>query len=291
MAEDDFFPPITWKPRDIRFFRDEANFIKRIALHHCARPWYVYVETFFPTFIELVITVAIFDVEDALRAHGEKIAAEGKSKGRRKGRHTPKIRITTRDLGIARYTLLGLRTVLFVTKPLELIGFAWLLLSAVDDFFYNWMTLLEKSDFCTQPIESGPLSRSRGPGFVGILPGGQPVPLPVVEQNRGAWATNNITVDLPQGLHTCIWALTVRAPAGGVGDVRLKLRIVGNLGPSIVEGDPVDIPHRAEVDLLIIVEFFLFTGGGGSIVWELAGEAIPVGIETVKGNMSVWRSG
>ena len=291
MGEKEFFPPITWKPRDIRFFRREANFIKRIALHDCARPWYVYVETFFPAFVELIITVAIFDLEDVLRAHGEKIAAEGKSAGRRKGRHTPKIRITSRDLGIARYTLLGLRTVLIVTKPLELIGFAWLLLSAVDDFFYNWQTLLEQSDFCSQPIESGPLTRSRGPGFIGILPGGAVTPLPTVEQNRGAWATIPFDVDLPQGFFTCIWALTVIGPTNTVEDVRLQLRISGNLGPAIVEGDPINIGPHEQVDLIIIVEFFLFSAGGGGITWELAGQPIPVGIESVKGHMSVWRTG
>lgn len=291
MAESDFFPPIEWRARDTRFFRGQSNFIKRAVLHPCARPWYVYVETFFPAFVELAITVTLFDIEDAIRSHGEKIVAEGRGGGRRRGRHAPKFRISTKELGIARYALLGLRTILIVTKPLELIGFTWLLFSAVDDFFYNWMTLLEKSDFCTQPIESGPLTRSRGPGFISILPGGAPVGLATIDQNRGAWATSQITATLPQGLFTCIWALTVIGPANGVDDVRVQLRITGNLGPSLVEMDPIDIGPGEQVDLLMIVEFFLFAAGGGSIVWEIAGQAIPVGIESVKGHMAVWRTG
>jgi hypothetical protein len=275
----------------VEFYPNTNNFIKTMISHPCARPWYVWVETFFPAVIELAFMVVLFDVEDALRAHGEKIVREGGRRPMRGGRHAPRIRQTVRETKAQKYTRLGLKTLLVVTKPIELIGFVWLLYGATDRFFYNWQTLMELSDFCTQPIVSGPMQRSRGPGFIGILPGGAVTPMTVGEQNRGSWPNNEFGVTLPQGQFTAFFALTVTAPLFGVNDVRVRLRISRITGTFFIEGDPVDLKWSEVSDLLVNADFFLPTVAGGSMTWELVGQGVPAGIFCSKGHVMAMRTG
>ena len=272
-------------------FPKEANFIKSIVLHGCARPWYVYAETFLPAWLELVITVGIFDIEDAIRAHGEKIVSEGAGKRTRGGKHTQKIRVNVVETKAARYARLGLKTLLIVTKPIELIGFTWLLYSAVDQFFFNWQSMIEESDFCKQPINSGPFNASRGAGFVSILPGGSPVPMTTVDQNRATWVNTSISIELPEGLIGCLFGLTCGAPPGGITGVRIQLRITDFLRTYFFESDPVDIAPGTTEDLIISTTFFLATQFGGSVVWELKGPAVPAGIFCGKAHVIFYRKG
>jgi len=167
----------------IRLFPNEVNFIKEIITHPCARPWYVYLQTFTPAVIELFFVTAFFAVHAAIRANGEK-SARGKE-GRKGKRHTPRIRVNATDKIINRFAQKGLLVLLIVTEPLEKIGFLWLLFSAVDRFFYNWQTLLDKSDFCKEPIISGPLQRSRTTGFISVIVSGSAVILGTLEQTEG----------------------------------------------------------------------------------------------------------
>jgi len=268
-----------------------ANFVNDIIFHPCARPWYVYVETFAPAFLNLLLMVSFFDLEDALRAHATFISGKAGRGGHGRKLHKMKFTRSGRETKTQRYAAKALRTLLIITSPLEAIGFAWLLYAATDEFFYDWQTLLNASTFCSQPIFSGPLQRRRGPGNIPILPGGQPTRMPIAVQDRGAWATSNISADLPQGQFTAIFALTVRGPNNRIEGVHLRFRVTGIFGTFLLDDDPISIERKEWVDLLFKADFFLFGGAGGAIVWELVGQAVPIGLESEKGRIMVVRTG
>jgi len=289
MAREDE-PFIRWRdlPDDLTFFPHEKNFIKTLITHPCARPWYVWVETFVPAFIVLYATVAFFDVEDAIRAHGEKIAGKGT---RRKGkRHTPKIRLTGEKTIVRRWSQRGLRTLLLLTGPLEIVGFMWLLYAATDQFFYNWQTLLEKRDFCNRDEQSGPLQLSREGGFISFVVGGVPVILGTQEQNRSSWPHSTIGATLPQGDFAAGFSLTVLAPASGVSNVWIQLKTAGLFGGQTFRSKSLDLGPFEEGSLSVSAHFAYVLSGGGPLSWEIGGNTIPIGIETVKGHMFVHRT-
>ncbi len=273
----------------IELFKNEANFIKSIILHPCARPWYIWVETFLPAFLKLLITVTLFDIEDAIRAHGESIVRD--RKGKKSKRHTPRIKTTGQPRTVDRWAQKGLKTLLVVTEPLEKIGFTWLLFSAVDEFFYDWQTLLELSDFCNSPIESGPLQLARGPGFVSFVVGFIPVILNINLQNRGSWPHTTLGASIPEGVYSATFSLTVIAPVGGVNNVLIRLRTPGAFGEDITTSDALNLASHEQGSLVVRHSFWYPLIGGGTIAWEIGGNTIPAGIETTKGHFTLQRTG
>jgi len=271
----------------IELFKNEQNFIKYVLSHPCARPWYVYAETFAPAFLKLLVTVALLDVEDAIRAHGEKIAREGK--GKKGKRHTPRIKTQGKVQPYERYMAKGLKTLLVITEPLEKIGFAWLLFSATDQFFYDWQTLLEQSDYCVDRGQSGPLTLSRVGGFNSLVVGFNVVSLPIESQDRAGWPHTTIVANIPFGSFTAIFACEVVGSTGGLTNLMIRLRTPGSIGADSTTSDPIAVNGGEVISMFVTHHFTNPTVGGGTLLWEIGGETVPVGIFIVKAMMSVFR--
>ena len=264
-------------------FKRQQNFIRFIISHPCATPWYVWAETFAPVFLILLATVAFFDVEDAIRSHGKKIS--GKGKGRKGKRHSPKIKVAGAVSTVTRYSQKGLRTLLILTGSLEVIGFMWLLYAALDQFFLNWQTLLQKRDFCKTGLNTGPLQLSREKGFISLVTGGVPVILDKQLQNRSGWPHSTIGATLPAGKFAAGFGLTVVAPAGGVNGLWIRLRIGGLFGDNFFTCSTLNLGPGETGDLAVSGRFNYITGAGGPLSWEIGGNTIPIGIEAIKGHM------
>lgn len=273
------------------FFPKTANFITKIVTHGCARPFYIYLETALPAAVEFVYTLFLLDLNDIIRMRGETIVRD-RPKGLRRGkRHIPKTRFVAQDSPNKKFLRQGLKIILILTKPIEIAGFVWLVYSAIDQFFFRWQTLLEKSTFCEQPIESGPLTRERSGGRVSVLPGGAAIGLPILLQNRGGWSTNSFSAGLPQGNFTAGFGLSVTGPNGGITGVKLRLFITHFFGTTLIDGDEQDIDEGVIADFVTFGDFFLFGAVGGAIAWELVGPAVPVGLAAHDGYVFVQRTG
>ena len=274
----------------VTFFAKQANFMKFLLTHACARPWYVYAETFIPSFLVLMLTVVLFDVDDAIRAHGESIVGGSKSKRKGRKRHTFKTRITAQQTTVARWSSKGLKTLLVITSPLEKIGFAWLLFAAVDQFFQNWQTLLQRSEYCNTPLETGPLQRSRGPGLISFVVGGVSVIMDKLEQNRAGWSTGPLGASLPRGEFFAVFALTVKGPPSGVNPVWIQLTTQSAFGVTNHRSDDLSL-GPGEQGVMVTTASFSYLTAGGSIGWEIGGSSIPIGIEAVSAHLTVQRRG
>jgi len=261
-------------------FPKAANFVQFLYDHPCARPWWVYVETFIPAYLQLFITISIFDAEDIMRAFAKGKAYERISGARGGSRHTRKPRMQNKPTGTQIFTQRGLRTLLIVTEPLELIGFVWLLYSGTEQFFYNWQSMLMESPYCTTPVDTGPFYRSRAPGlFIGILPEGSATPLPILNQDRAGWGSGGFSVSLPPGLFRGLYAVEIQAPPGGLTGVHARLRIGAGVFETLIDGPATDLAAGETGSFLVSGTFFIpIIIGGGSMGWELVGPAVPAGV-------------
>lgn len=273
------------------FLPKTQNFVKDIVTHGCARPWYVYVETFAPAFIIFLITVAFLQLDDLIRMRGESLVRKGGSRKGIKGRHIRFVRAPVRETKAQRFTRTGLKTLLILTTPAEIAGFAYLLYSAGDKFFGNWQALLEQSSFCEQPIESGPLTKDQPNARQSILPGGAAVFLNRVRQNRANWTHTAINADIPQGFITAIFALTIKGALGGLTDVFVRFRVVRGPFATFFDGDKTNIAQDEWADLMVKADFFLPGIAGGVVGWELVGPAVPIGVETKEAFATFQRTG
>lgn len=273
----------------VEIYPGTRNFIRSQLMHPCAKPWWVWVETFVPAFIKLMITVTLFDFNDVIRARGKRISAGSKmASGRGRGGKR-QIKVKGIPLDIERWQQRGLRTLLVVTQPLEFIGLAWLLYAATDQFFYDWQTLLEDSGYCKTSDALGPLTRSSPPGPKSLVEGGIPVILQNSLQNRASWPSSSLGVSLPFGRYSAVFALTVVGPLFGVSGLWIQLRSSFFGIDEITRSEKISVGQDQEASMTIRHDFTYSTIAGGALTWEIGGATIPIGIDTVKGFMSVFK--
>lgn len=273
------------------FLPGTTSFMKSILYHRCARPWYVYVETSIPALIELVITVTIPDFNDLVRARGEGIVSAKPGPGGRRKRHLARPVLGSRKTEKEKYARGGLKFLLTITKPLEFIGFTFLLYFAIDRFFYNWQIALDNTRYCTEEIPTGPLIRS-GSGFRAFPSGaGGLFQLVTLEQNRAGWGSTNVGCDLPEGVYSVILAATIVMPGGASPEYAVGLNVTGSpLGGPFI-GSKVGGPAGEQVDLLERFQLFYPLIGVNSISWGLFGPQVPIGVEVIKARVIIQRVG
>jgi hypothetical protein len=271
------------------FFPQAANFSKKIVASPCARPWFVYVETFFPAFIKCWITLSILDFNDLVRARGEQIVRDGARASRRSISKAGRVRLIGFEPPHERVTSKGLKTLLRLTQPLETIGFMVLLYSATEEFFFDWSTLILRQPYCEAPIQDRPFSRSRPSGRVGILPGGDIVPLPVLDNNGAGYFSSAFQVVVPPGAYDAIFALNLQHDGPGTVEARARINYQGSGASGSIESDTVTLEDGVSAGVIASGSIFFPFPFGGTITWELVGTAVPVGLACEYGHMIVMR--
>lgn len=273
----------------IDFFPGQKNFLRNLFTADCAEPWYVYAETFLPAAIKLVIFTGFRDAEDLLRGHGEDISRD--RSGGRKKRHSGRYVGAGRQTTVQRFSQKGLRTLLVLTAPLEFIGFHWLIYAQLDQFFYDWQSLIDLRGECKAPASGGPMQLSRGFGVISLVVGGVPVIMSNELQNRAGWSHSTLSGTLPAGQFNGVFGLSVQAIAGAVPGVWIQLRVGGILGDTIIRSDTVTAVSGQPVDLSVGGTWSFLSAGGGTITWEIGGNTVPAGIICTQGHLSVVRTG
>ena len=270
-------------------FPKTTNFVRFVFAQECDATFWVYAEAFFPAALKLALATTVPDINDLIRGRGEAIVDQSRAVSRKRGGKFRRGAMVTFDAPQERYASRGLAFLLRVTEPIEKIGFRWLLYSATEDFFQDWQTLIIRSGACGTLPERGPLTRRTTGQRESMLPGGNPIALPIVDVNRSGWSTDLLGASLPDGQYMCLITCTFLAPTGGIEGAFVQLRtdIVGieqtQKGPENggEAGQPVDIMGKFFFRIPSLLS--------GSIVWEIGGPAVPVGVEVTKAFMSVQR--
>jgi len=269
----------------VEFFPHARNFVKEMQWHNCARPWWVYVETFIPAFIKLFITITLVDFDDMNRMSGYAALGDRPGTGRRGGGHTRRRGLTGGDSRARSYSAGFLKHLLIATEFLEKIGFWFLLYGASEQFFYDWHTLLRQSIYCNGPL--GVLMRRSVGGRVSILPGGAAIALPIVEQSDGVGPGLAFGTEMPFGTFEVVFALTVKGPLGGINGVHLRLIAPGSFEGLDIRSEEISIQEDEIVDQVLQVKLHYPLVGGGQLAWELVGPAVPIGLESEKGDIVI----
>lgn len=264
-----------------------ANFIQRYVFNGCARPFYIYLETFAPAFLEMVITISIIDVDDLVRDKLKGMTSD-LAKGSGRTRHGPqRAQIQMHKPAQDRWIVGALKTFIMVTQPLENLGLFFLIYGATDKFFYRWHTLLDAAPFCTNPPILGPLQRQKE--NQGILIGAWA--LPTLLQDRGSWGSNAFEAFLPFGHYWAFLTLQADGPLGGTPDSYISLEVRQPILTHTFESDHVAMGSRQPHDFAVAAEFFIGNPAGGNIRWFFRSAPVPVGYNSNKGSVSISRVG
>lgn len=176
---------------------DRVNYVVRSWDNPCDLPWAVVVETALPAALQAVVAIACFGILDVARfilrparlrsgRHGRK----GR-KGRRSRSPLAFLSRTVRKLPPLavlrqRKVTQGVRTMWIIDGIGQRLLWWWLVADVASGFFYNWTTMIQKTERCQQA--SGPGAGLAGGGNTSFLAlqGWRPVAYPDVDYERGA---------------------------------------------------------------------------------------------------------
>ncbi|HDZ44102.1 MAG TPA: hypothetical protein ENH80_09190 [Phycisphaerae bacterium] len=139
---------------------DKVNFVIDAWTTGCDAPWYIYVETMKPALLTAFITLITFGWDDVIRGYFRPKGLYKRRTAKRKGRWTrrlprfPEIGNTLgKQLPMAQpltgkqWGTLG-KTLWRIDGVMEQVRFFWLVASIVEDFVFDWTSLLYESYWC-----------------------------------------------------------------------------------------------------------------------------------------------
>jgi len=270
------------------FAPNSANFVRNLLFHECSIPFQVYVETFLPSFLEMLffITVPFFD--DILRSTAEELAEEGAKATRRKSHFRQTYKLPEPATKAQRVARQGLKTVLRLTQPLETIGYVFLLYAGTEKFFYNWNSALYNFEHCGKPPSEGPLQRHSNAQGLPVNPGGEPLFMNIVDQNRANWSTSNQLVAVPRGHYQVTVEATFKSRAISPSQVQIYIIAGLSIPYDSYESGYVTLPAHGEGSCVLSTHVYFPLLTGGTIQWAYQGDAVPVGIDIESCSVSVY---
>ncbi len=146
-------------PKNPSFF-DKTNYVIDAWTNPCVAPWYIYVETMGPAALKAFITLISFGWDDVARGFWRPRGLNPRRTGKRKGkwrRAIPRFpelgeeigkRIPGADAVKGRKWGCGGRTLWRIDTALQRGFFYWLVADVTNDFFFEWTSLLYKTEWC-----------------------------------------------------------------------------------------------------------------------------------------------
>lgn len=287
----------------IKLFQGQANFIKTLRYHPCADPFPILVETFFPCVLRMAVDLYLLDEQDIAMDVLEKYPRYGKGKPASRGyRHNSKRQTTkgprTRKKVkavpfIKKPFTKGLTTFLFhLAKPVEQVGFVFMFYSAVDNFFYNWSSLLIRRGYCELPALTGPLTLKANPGVQLASASGEPVSLAIEHQNRASWPHSSTAAVLPPGTYVVTWTARLK---NNLNETKFPVRLVLKEGVfpvtlNRIEGEAVSAGPDSEISISVSGVVGSPTFLLNDVWWEIESVGAPlVLLDLLESTLTIWQ--
>jgi len=266
----------------IRLFGGPVNFIKFLKFHPCADPMPILVETFFPAALRMAIDLYLLDYDDVAREVLRTYPQGGVGvKARRGLRHSFKKTegkkvMARRQVKAVPFSHLPrvqqLTKFLFmITDPIEKIGFAIMFYNAVDNFYYNWTSLLIRRGYCELPALTGPLQLRANDSTILANESGAPLGMPIEIVNRAGWSHSAFSASLPPGSYVAVFTLDLKRTAPGyTPPVQLIIRQGASpIAVATYEGDAQPVGYDDWVSLSVSTPFGSPTFFANDIWWEV----------------------
>lgn len=273
------------------------NFFKLILQHPCADPWSVYFETALPALIKLAITLATFDIFDASQEQLRLWHHGGGLIGKRGRRHARGAEMDEEEGKKSKwfqasefegksYIQKLTKGLLFISDPLQRIGFIWMLFSAVDDFFYDWTSLLMSRNFCEARADSGPFQADGENGDTNWSKPGTALSFPEVRQNRSHWGFNGFSCACPGGQYTIIVSCSTTSHGNPAPTAFLQLHALFD-GVFNLSFDGDKVPLVPDVSTDVVANFSVDARLAVSVAFDVSTNSVDAPIGTAE--LSSWQ--
>lgn len=191
-------------------FFEQINYIKKFVSNPCDAPWIVYIELFFPALGIALLHILTFGMDDILRGWIRPKGVKGPwhrrkgRKGKARFRGIPEIgeaigsRLPGAEQARGRKVSQGVKHMWAVDGVLQRILWYWLLVDVVVEGFYQWTSMINKTEFCKASFGNA-LSAHGGGGAVLAIQGWEGIVFANIDYLRGACTWNVATGSVPAG--------------------------------------------------------------------------------------------
>lgn len=270
--------------------RRNPNIVHRLLYDPCQLDFWVYIETLVPAFAILWFTLSVPLLDDILRDNAYRKLADRRGGSLRTLRHGQMGLRGGKEPKVNRWTDRGLRTLLRLTEPLEKLGFVILVFYAVDQFYYNWNSLLDNRLCGDRDRGSGFSAKNSNSGFFPNPQGGA-VALPNSQQDWGGASVESFGGSVPNGHYFVAFSVNVSGDTPSTPqEYRARLFIPGNLGFAEFLGEPAIIGGGRSASLMVTADINAPLFGGTSIAWSVEGPAVPVGLTLTEAQVVCWQT-
>jgi hypothetical protein len=265
-----------------------ANFIRKLVFHPCSIPFQVYVETFIPCFIDMLLFESIPELDDIFRAKAELMVAEGRAGSSKRRRHLSSVHLEEAIRPEEKPTQQALKGLLRITQPLEKIGYLFLLYAGTERFFHNWAMLLNNFEHCAKPDSEGPLQMHSLTHDETSPAAPQPLFMFILDQDRAHWGPSTQQVALPFGNYSVTVEATFKSKASNDYNIRVGFFAPFSFGTPTFWSEIITIGPGETGSCLIQADVFFPAITGGSVQWIYEGDAVPVGVTVVSSSISIY---
>lgn len=232
---------------------DRVNYVTKQLNNPCDAPWVVYAETAGKAALTVAIAVVCFDIFDVARF-------VFRPAGLRSGRHLSRGKKGSnkrRKKGLGRklankvpiLATLNQRSVSNGVKHLWVIDgigqrllWWWLMIDVTTGFFYNWTTMLKKTEFCQLGNSPGAGLSDGTPSGVLAIQGWQGVIMPDNQYVRGDMTMNLGQGQCGEGLWNLTFAYTMQnlGPTVTQAATRVKITQFGEVRHVATDRQPLE---------------------------------------------------
>jgi len=265
------------------------NLIKKLVFHECSVPFQVYVETFIPCFVKMVLTIIVPQSDDIFRAQAEGMVADRFGRSGRRRSHMSLVPLATVEGPAATKAAQGLKAILALSAPLETIGYGMLLYGATEQFAHDWTSLLYNFQHCARPPSTGPLQR-HATQYSSVAPGVPfPIFLNVLDQDRAGWGSSNQICPVPFGHYSVTLEATFTSQAITDSEVEVLIEAPLAFTTQPRKSGRITLSPGGTGSCCVQADLFFPAVSGGSIQWLFDGDAVPVGIIIQSASVSIYQ--
>ena len=243
-----------------------VNYVIRSFDNPCDIPWALVVETARPAALQAAIAIACFGFTDVVRyvfrPAGLRSGRHGRRgrKGRRSRSPLAILSRTVRKLPPlsalrSRQVSQGVKNLwIFDTAGQRLLWW-WLVADVATGFFYNWTTMIQKTEKCQAAMNKGAGLAGGGNGNPLALQTWPPVAYPDVEYKRGSAGVGGFAFTTGEGSWSVTGTAVYKNTFSAAQQVKVRTRVELGIQTIIDESEAVTVEPGAETQFVTIANF------------------------------------
>lgn len=273
------------------YTKGETNFLKYVLTHPCGTQWMLFVETFAEASLFLALGLTVPSLQDIL---------SDESRGLLAGRAPHRHRFNAGELyeegkeltPSARRFYKFAKGAAWLLDGLEFIGFWWSIVAGLDEFFYQWHSMLVERQWCSEAVETGPFARRDANFPVNFNATHNAIALSNLIDNRGGWPNTQFGVDVPAGFFTVLLMGEFSGLAGNdLTDCYMFIAYTTGGGTVYTLSEQFTIPAGGSAAVAVHDDYWVQSAAGANFAWGILSPSHAIGLaQCVQADVFVRRS-